>query len=228
MYGKVHPTPTKTNIERTELDEEFLDAIEVEYIDDTVIVTGPENVPTGPGAAVDAICRNAKRAAEQKLKNTPSKPTKPTKSSKDDQSTSSEDSEYVPDSNDPDTSTEEKDIRIIGNDEQGITVPAIEEATQSDLLTEEMMIKFITNNPSSTMDSQTQDNTNKEPITEQKEPVNLNPFFKPKKRIIATKSTELDNKTSQSTKEMIIDTATDEQKDTNPEDDMDEGKQEDI
>ena len=129
--------------------------------------------PTGPGAAVEAICRNAERAAKQKLKITPSKPTKP---SKDDQSTSSEDSEYVPDSNDPDTSAEEKDIRIIGNDEQGITVPAIEEAPQSDLLTEEMMIKFLTNNPSSTADNQAQVNTNKEPNTEQEEPVKLNPF----------------------------------------------------
>ena len=225
MYGKVHPRPMKTNIERTELNKDFLDAIEVEYIDDTVIVKGPENIPTGPRAAFEAICRNAERAAKQKLKATPTKPTKP---SKDEQSTSSDDTEYVPDSNDPDTSVEEKDTRIMRNDEQGNIVPVIEEVTQSDLLTEEMMVEFLTNNPSSTTDSQVQANTNNEPNREQEEPVILNPLIKARKRIIVAKSTELDNKTSPSTKVMTTDIIIDDQKDTNPEDDMDEGKQEDV
>ena len=204
LYGKVHPTPTKTNIENPELDEEFLDALEIEHIDDTVRITGLEHVTIGPGAAVEAICRNAAQAAKQKPKTTPLKPTKP---SKDDQSSSSADTEYVPESNDPDTSTEEEKIQVTENDEQGNIIPSIEEVPQSDLLTtEDTMINYVTTHSSI------------QNITK------LNPSPKPKKRILSIKSTEIDNKTSPSTKIITSDTPRDEQKDTDPTDNMDEEK----
>ena len=216
LVGSVHHTSTRENTENQEIDEDFLDSMEVQQIDDNVIVTRTDYATVGPGDAFAAIFRKVDQEAERKTRTAPSKPTKP---AKDDQSTPSVDTEYVPESDDPHTSIEEEDIQVIGNDGQGIIIPAIEETPQSDLLTESMMINYLTTHPSSTVDNRVQVNI---------DPSILNSPVKPKKRILSIKSTELDNKTSSSTKTMASDTPTDEHKDTNPKDDINDYKQEDI